>query len=135
MKQILFSVLVMICFFSCFQEQKSDVVGGWYMEQMNGNNTVIREELVLDENGLYNWTRFLMNADGRTVLDTDKGSYEVKVRYTHDSTAVPRIRFLSEDKSAVSVVISYVVTDSTLTLIGEELNTIYYRSGETEETK
>lgn len=135
MKQIIFSFLIACCFISCFQEQKTDIIGEWYMEQMSTGHSVIREELLLNEDGHYVWIRFLKNPDGQAVLDTDKGCYEVKVRYTHDSTAVPRIRFLSEDKTAISVTISYIVTDSTLTLIGEELNTLYYRSGKTGEQK
>lgn len=126
-----FLFLIACCFLSCFQEQKTDIVGEWYTEQMNGSDSVIREELVLNEDGTYGWTRFLEESAGQTVLDTDKGSYEVKVRYTHDSTAVPRIRFLSDDKTVIPVTISYVATDSTLTLIGEEYNTLYYRIGKT----
>lgn len=135
MKQLFFSFLIAYCLLSCFQEQKKDIVGEWYMEQMSTGNSVIREELLLNEEGRYVWTRLLKNSDGQVVLDTDKGLYEVKVRYTHDSTAVPRIRFLPEDKTAISVTISYVVTDSTLTLIGEELNTLYYRSGKMGDVK
>lgn len=131
MKRLFFSALIACCFLSCFQEQKTDIVGEWYMEQMNGSDSVLREELALNEDGTYVWTRYLKDSGGQAVLDADKGRYEVRVRYTHDSTAVPRIRFLPEDKTATSVTISYVVTDSTLTLIGEELNTLYYRTGQT----
>ncbi len=131
MKQLFFPVLFVCCLISCFQEQKADIVGEWYMEQMNSNGSVVREEIVFNDDGTYLWTRFLKEKAGSSVLDTDKGRYEVRIRYTHDSVAVPRIRFISEDRKVAAVTISYVVDSTTLTLIGEELNTLYTRVGET----
>ncbi|MDY3939128.1 MAG: hypothetical protein SOZ27_02460 [Spirochaetia bacterium] len=129
MKQILISVLTVLCLWSCFQEQKTDIVGEWYTEQMNGRDSFVREELVLKEDGTYIWTRIIKDSGGQSVIDRDKGHYEVRIRYTHDSTAVPRIRFISENKNVIPVTISYVVENFTLTFIGEELNTLYFRTG------
>lgn len=130
MKRILNLLIILPVAFlaaACFQKQEEEIVGKWMTESMK-DGVLLEEELTLNEDGSFLWLRFMTDKNGTSEVGRSEGTYDVKVRYRHDSVAVPRIRFTVNSASPEgTMTISYVVDAGALTLIGEERNTLYHR--------